>query len=291
MSSKTLDKEEINTEKERKLTDKIKELEKGNNSLRQNLIDTLNDLKTSEKENELIFAEKLKLQRQLGDDTSLASLYMQGSEQNDLHIPASIQEDEPVLEETPKEQIIEADSQRGYSYEDEIKADNEFYKANSKLIENTDDMIHKYNNMITNNLEATKSITPPPTSGGYTSHMPSGVSNLHKIDEIDVEGDAKSEKSITEMFSKKPKPTVKPIEESKVSKLNKSYITTQSVDKEAEILSSPKQKQSDANMNKVIGIITDLENDLKQSLHKDQPKGFFERRNKNNKTVNQDLSK
>lgn len=42
------------------------------------------------------------------------------------------------------------------------------------------------------------------------------------------------------------------------------------------------QNISDSNIDKVIGIIETLENDLKQSVHKDQPGSFFERRN--NKT-------
>ena len=173
--------------------------------LRTNLIDTLNDLKTSEKENELIFAEKLKLQKQIGDDASLGSLCMQGSENDRDGIIGKVISNEPEIEEK-KEQIGGDDNQRGYLYSDEIKADNEFYQANSKLIDNTDDMIQKYNNMIISNIETAKSITPPPTSGsGYTSHMPSGVSNLHKINEIDVEGDAKLKKSIIEMSSTKPK--------------------------------------------------------------------------------------
>lgn len=124
----------MNTEKERRLQSKIEELENSNKSLRQNLLDTINELKTTEKENEKIFSDKLKLLRQLGknyEDT-------QNSEADQL----------PSKQAQEAEDEDEIDNQRGSATQDELNADNLLFKQNDALLDRSDNMINKYNSVI-----------------------------------------------------------------------------------------------------------------------------------------------
>eukprot|EP00345_Euplotes_harpa_P003588 CAMPEP_0168329818 /NCGR_PEP_ID=MMETSP0213-20121227/7338_1 /TAXON_ID=151035 /ORGANISM="Euplotes harpa, Strain FSP1.4" /LENGTH=285 /DNA_ID=CAMNT_0008333223 /DNA_START=155 /DNA_END=1009 /DNA_ORIENTATION=- len=56
------------------LLKKIEQLEKDEKSLKQNLLDTISDLKTTEKENELIFAEKQSSKNKLREETEKGTL-------------------------------------------------------------------------------------------------------------------------------------------------------------------------------------------------------------------------
>ena len=187
----------MNTEKERKLQIRVTELENSNKSLRQNLLDTINDLKSTEKENELIFADKLKLLKQLGQN----------------------------IEENPKVEVMEIrseDKEEEGSFEDyelerkekldrEIEGDNDLFKENSDLVNHSDSIINKYNKIIKKNLENSKQQLSE-SSQSFVKHKQS--SSLHKIIEDKREEDIS--KQSLEFIAKSQREKIGRYEEAKM---------------------------------------------------------------------------
>lgn len=191
VANPTLEQEEVNTEKERTMLQKIQELEESNRSLRQNLLDTLNELKSTEKENELIFAEKLKLLKQLGNFDEELDRSIKSQRRVNDQTPS-------VTKEVPTAKPLADKTQHNeykYRTQKQIEDDNEFFEQNDDLINRSDNMINKYNSVIKSNLEATK---VDQSSKGYPPIAPK-ISGLHKIDETGTEEDYASRRSIDNM--------------------------------------------------------------------------------------------
>jgi hypothetical protein len=124
VSSSTLNSQEIDTEKEQILKHNINKLKQDNDSLKANLIAALGDLNISEKQNELIFADRMKLQRQLDDD--------------------QLNNQEEMVEESKYEQTSQDKKKYNESdYEYKIKADHQFFAKDDNLLMHTDNIMNK----------------------------------------------------------------------------------------------------------------------------------------------------
>ena len=145
-SNSSLEDEKVSTEKVRKLQLKVVELENSNKSLRQNLLDTIGDLKSTEKENEVIFGDKLKLLKQLGENLEEPAqpLLAKDEENNNF-----AKYDEPSEDAVEKGDI---------QPEKEIGLKNEFFNENNNLIDRSENVINKYNSLIQENLEKSQQL-------------------------------------------------------------------------------------------------------------------------------------